>query len=80
MYKVQRVTSPGQSAIINTNIHKVCRLWLVTDIHAYIADFHADIADVCADIAENHADVVFFHNVRFMSAEPLRTFGMQDLH
>ena len=42
---------------IRTNVHKVRRLWLVTDIHAYIADFHADIADVCADIAENHADV-----------------------
>ena len=40
-----------------TNVHKVRRLWLVTDIHAYIADFLADIADVCADIAENLADV-----------------------
>ena len=40
-----------------TNVHKVRRLWLVTDIHAYIAEFHADIADVSADIAENLADV-----------------------
>ena len=40
-----------------TNVHKVRRLWLVTDIHAYIAEFHVDIADVCADIAENLADV-----------------------
>ena len=37
-----------------TIVHKVRRLWLVTDIHAYIADFHAN---VCVDIAENHADV-----------------------
>ena len=42
---------------IRTNVHNVRRLWLVTDIHAYIVDFHADIADVCADIAENHVDV-----------------------
>ena len=42
---------------IRTNVHKIRRLWLVTDIHAYIADFNADIADVCADIAKNHADV-----------------------
>ena len=60
-----------------TNVHKVRRLWLVTDIHAYIAEFHADIADVCADIAENLADVRNFHNVRFMSAESLRTFGIR---
>ena len=42
---------------IRTNVH---RLWLVMDIHAYIADFNADIADVCADKAENHADVCNF--------------------
>ena len=56
-----------------TNVHKVRRLWLVTDIHAYIAEFHADIADVCADIAENLADVRNFSqcplHVRRVSAD-----------
>ena len=47
-----------------TNVHKVRRLWLVTDIHAYIAEFHADLADVCADIAENLADVRNFSQCR----------------
>ena len=62
-----------------TNVHKVRRLWLVTDIHAYIVDFHSDIADVCADIAENHAGVRNFSqcplHVRRASADIWDTGG-----